>query len=116
MNTSLAFFEKEIQKYNPINASTDICVKFLPEFSHFIAGYIFADSEKNFELLTEEDLNAFSAKSASFMRKTKKSIFNHILVILYCDNNRYHWKIVHGMASKLIPICENWANSMNSTN
>ena len=116
MNIHIISFEKELQQYNPINASKDICVKFLPESSYFIAGYILSDSQKNFELLTESDLNAFGAEKSAFMRQTQKSIFDYILVILYYDNNRYLWKIVNGMASKLIPICENWANSMNSTN
>lgn len=107
-------FENQVLQYGPIHVDKATCEMFVPCSAQVIAGYMFADAHKNYQLLSKTDFTAFHKHDAARIHETQRSPFGRIIVILYCDNNCYRWKIVNGMASNLIPACESWATSMNA--
>lgn len=105
MNVSFAFYNAQIDDASVYRA-------FLEEDQTYIAGFTLPDAEANFRLLSEFDFIAFDDEQICRIREEKRSPFDRIYVIFYLQNGKYGWKIINGMAGKLMPELDRWLDRM----
>ena len=90
-------------RYGGTVAQRKDCELYLKEDQTFILGIDLNDPKSNFYLLSEYDLQSLSESTRTICVQTRTSPFRNMKLIVYkTTDKQVHFKILHGMASRLI--------------
>lgn len=89
-------------RYGGTVAQRKDCEPYLKEDQTFILGIDLNDPKTNFYLLSEYDLQSLSESTRTICVQTRTSPFRNMKLIVYkAADNQVHFKLLHGMASRL---------------
>ena len=92
--------------YAPRHAPDEECLPFLEEGKDLVLGLRFTDPAVNFTLLTPNDLEAFPPPMAQRIVDARRSPFDDLLLLFYEMDGAPGWKLVGGMAGRLLAIAD----------
>lgn len=94
------------QHYQAVPADPCRCRAFLENGRQLILGLSFPDPAANFRLLSDSDLTAFPPEAAQKILDEGRSPFRDMLLIFYREDGVTSFKLVNGMAGKLLTLAD----------